>query len=136
MKNIVINFTIVLIYSLSLTAQQSYNLLSPDETIEIKISNLDEVKFSVTKSGKELISPSPVSMIINDKTALGINTKVKKTKTNSVNRNVDRVIWQKSKDVKENYNELKITFEGNYALTFRAFNEGVAYRFETTGFSC
>jgi alpha-glucosidase len=132
MKNIVINFTIVLIYSLSLTAQQGYNLLSPDKTIEIKISALDEVKFSVTKSGKELISPSPLSMIINDKTALGINPKVKNTETNSVNRNVERVIWQKSKDVKENYNELKITFEGNYALTFRAFNEGVAYRFETT----
>jgi hypothetical protein len=55
MENIVINFTIVLIYSLSLTAKQSYNILSPDKTIEIKILNLNEVKFSVIKSGKAII---------------------------------------------------------------------------------
>lgn len=107
-------------------------MLSPDKTIEVKLTTYGEVRYSVIKNRKELIFPSPISMIISDKTVLGINPKVKNTKTNSVNRTVDRVIWQKSKDVKENYNELKLNFEGNYTLAFRAFNEGVAYRFETT----
>ncbi|NWF88204.1 MAG: glycoside hydrolase family 97 protein [Ignavibacteriaceae bacterium] len=125
-------FTLILAFCINLIAQQNYSLFSPDKKIEIKISTDEDVKYSLVKNGKVLIVPSPLSMLINNKTALGINSKAIKTETNSVNTTVSRVIWQKSKIVKENYNELKITFEGNYALTFRAFNEGVAYRFETT----
>ena len=132
MKNIILHFTIVLFFSTLLLAQQNYNLRSPDKTIEVKLTTNGEVSYSVLKNGKEKISPTPLSMIINENTILGANPEVKNTKTNSVNRIVERVIWQKSKDVKENYNELKINFEGNYAIAFRAFNDGVAYRFETT----
>jgi len=132
MKNAIIFFTTVLFFSVSILAQQNFNLLSPDKTIEVKLTTNGEVKYAVTKNGREIISPSPLSMIVNDNTVPGTNTKVKDTKTNSVNTTVERVIWQKSKNVKENYNELKITFEGNYSIAFRAFNEGVAYRFETT----
>ncbi|HEX3007656.1 MAG TPA: glycoside hydrolase family 97 protein, partial [Bacteroidales bacterium] len=30
-----------------------------------------------------------------------------------------------------NYNEIKLSFTGNYGVVFRAFNDGAAYRFET-----
>jgi alpha-glucosidase len=33
---------------------------------------------------------------------------------------------------RENYNELRLEMEGGYAVVFRAYNEGVAYRFETS----
>src|SRR6185503_9685623 len=39
---------------------------------------------------------------------------------------------QKSSRIRENYNELRIEFEGDYTIVFRAFNEGVAYRLETS----
>ena len=34
--------------------------------------------------------------------------------------------------LRENYNELRLEMEGNYAVVFRAYNEGTAYRFETS----
>ena len=122
---------IIIIY-INLIAQQNYFLLSPDKKIEVKISTDKEVKYSVSKNGKEIISASPISMLINDRTELGINSKVIKSETNSVNSTVERIVWQKSKTVTESYNELKIYFEGNYAIAFRVFNEGFAYRFETS----
>ena len=37
----------------------------------------------------------------------------------------------KSAKIREHYNELRLSFT-SFALTFRAYNEGVAYRFETS----
>lgn len=31
----------------------------------------------------------------------------------------------------EHYNQLRLTFEGGYAVTFRVFDQGCAYRIET-----
>ena len=70
-------------------------------------------------------------MKVNDALTLGENSKIKNTKTNSVDQVVNRVVRQKSKDVRENYNELKVIFKEGFALSFRAYNEGIAYRFET-----
>ena len=39
---------------------------------------------------------------------------------------------QKSVRIREHYNELKLEMEGDYTIVFRVFNEGVAYRFETS----
>ena len=39
---------------------------------------------------------------------------------------------QKSAKIRENYNELRLDMEGGYALVFRAYNEGAAYRLETS----
>lgn len=125
-------FALVIIFCTNLTSQQNYLLLSPDKKIEVKISTEGEVKYSVSKNGKEIISASPISMLINDRTALGINSKAIKSETNSVNSTLERVVWQKSKTITENYNELKIYFEGDYAIAFRVFNEGFTYRLETT----
>src|ERR1700732_4456058 len=41
-------------------------------------------------------------------------------------------VRQKFARVRENYNELRLTLEGNYAVIFRAYDEGVAYRLETS----
>ncbi len=37
-------------------------------------------------------------------------------------------VKQKFAKIHENYNELRIEFDGGYAVVFRAYNEGAAYR--------
>ncbi|MGG6498567.1 UNVERIFIED_CONTAM: glycoside hydrolase family 97 N-terminal domain-containing protein, partial [Bacteroidetes bacterium 56_B9] len=37
----------------------------------------------------------------------------------------------KKKEVRDNFNELTLKFKGNYRIVFRAYNEGIAYRFES-----
>ncbi|KAF0143063.1 MAG: alpha-glucosidase [Stygiobacter sp.] len=133
MKNLSKLFVIVLMMtSVTISAQKEFSLLSPDKKIEVKVSVDEKIEFSVLKNSKALISPSPLAMNVNANVMLGVNAKVKNTKTNSVNKILQREVRQKSKEVRENYNELKINFKENFALTFRAFNEGVAYRFETS----
>ncbi len=113
-------------------AQKNYSLFSPDKKLEIKVAVAQNIEFSLFKNGKALITPSQLWMKVNDNVLLGLNANVKKSQTNSVDQLVNRVVRQKSKDVRENYNELKIYFSQNFGLTFRAYNEGAAYRFETT----
>ena len=38
---------------------------------------------------------------------------------------LEPAVRQKFARVRENYNELRLTMEGNYAVVFRAYNEGV-----------
>jgi len=118
-------------FSAALFAQKDYSLLSPDKKLEIKIAVGEKIEFSLLKNGKALISPSVISLNVNDNVVLGANSTVKNTKTNSVNQILLREVRQKSNEVLESYNELKINFKENFAVSFRAYNEGIAYRFET-----
>jgi alpha-glucosidase len=45
---------------------------------------------------------------------------------------IEPVVRQKFAKIRDHYNELKLTMEGGYAIVFRAYNEGAAYRFETS----
>ena len=63
---------------------------------------------------------------------LGVQPKIKTTKPRAVNQEIVSPVPQKSSRIRENYNELKLEMEGNYAIVFRAYNEGVAYRLETS----
>ena len=78
-----------------------------------------------------VINESPISMELGDGNVLGLSGSVKNVKTSSVNDVIKANFYKKSK-VKNNYNELIINFKGNYSLTFRAFDDGVAYRFSTS----
>ena len=54
------------------------------------------------------------------------------TRTERVDRVLEPPVRQKAKTLRERYNQLRLELEGGYAVAFRAFDEGVAYRFETT----
>ncbi len=67
-----------------------------------------------------------------DHRKLGIDPKVTSTKERTVDDVLVPAVKQKFAKIRENYNELRIEFDGGYAVVFRAYNEGVAYRFETS----
>jgi alpha-glucosidase len=117
----------------SLTAgNKNFVLQSPDSGIQVKVDVGEKITYSVIFNGNEIVSPSPVSLTVNGKT-LGWNARVKKNKTTSVDEMVTPVVKTKSASVRNHYNELSLSFSDQFGLIFRAFDEGVAYRF-TTGF--
>src|SRR5258708_29105424 len=73
---------------------------------------------------------SNLALKIGDKT-LGENPQVKSTKKDSADRLLEPVVRQKFAKIRERYNELRLEMEGGYAVVFRAYPEGVGYRFET-----
>jgi alpha-glucosidase len=129
-RNLFITLLLV-ITTVQITSAQSYELFSPDKNIKITVANSDQLTYSVSADGKELLSASPISMTVNDNLILGKKAKVQKTEKKSIDEVITPVVAIKRNAVRNNYNELTIQFKGNFAVAFRAFNDGVAYRFIT-----
>ncbi len=122
---------IILLFCVSTLVQaKSYIVHSPDKKISVKLSVEKNITFSITYNGKVLLNPSPIGMVLKSH-RFGPDGKVIKTFRKSVNQVVTPIIFVKSDKIVNHYNELKLTFKGNYTLTFRVFNNGVAYRFES-----
>lgn len=113
-----------------LNAQQ-YQLTSPDGSNQISIYLDDNITYSVTRKGQQILDRSPVSLTINGQ-ELGINPKVKRRKTSAVNEIIKPVVKEKYAQITDNCNILSLEFRGNYGLDFRAYDDGVAYRFRTS----
>ena len=127
-----INFLIItiLLISSSLFAQKQYTLQSPDKDITITIEVGEQILYSVMHGNTCVLAPSPIGMKLGDGTQLGIKPVVKSAKTRSVNQSVKAPFYKRAQ-IPEVYEELTLTIKGNYKVVFRAYDEGVAYRFET-----
>ena len=113
-----------------LSAQKQYNLQSPDNDITVTIEVGEQITYAVAHGNTCVLAPSAIGMTLNDGTKLGMKPVVKSTKTRSVNQSVKTKLYKRA-EIPEVYNELTLTFKGNYKVVFRAYDEGVAYRFET-----
>ncbi len=103
---------------------------SPDGKISISITAGATVNWSVKHGGTEVIAPSEISITLDNGEVLGKNASIKKSVEASVNETIATPIYKKS-TVQDNYNQLTLTFKGDYGLIFRAYNDGVAYRWFT-----
>jgi len=112
-------------------AESSYSLKSPDNRIEVQIHVTSRIAYDVLLKDKLLLKDSTLSINIDGK-ALGENPQVKSTKKDSADRVLEPVVRQKFARIRERYNELRLDLDGGYAVTFRAYPEGIAYRIETT----
>ena len=115
----------------SASAQSTYTLTSPDGRIEVKIRATDRLRYDVSYKGQPVLHDAQIAMDVEHKN-LGVNPKVMGTKQRSEDKVLEPVVRQKFAKIHESYKELRLDFDGNYAVVFRAYNEGVAYRFETS----
>ncbi|HYE75481.1 MAG TPA: glycoside hydrolase family 97 N-terminal domain-containing protein, partial [Blastocatellia bacterium] len=112
-------------------AQSNYSLSSPDKRIEVKVRVGERLAYDVLLNGKALLQNSTLSIKVDQQT-LGSNPKVKSAKERSYDKTIEPVVKQKAAKLRENYNELRLEMDGGYAVVFRAYNEGAAYRLETS----
>lgn len=124
-------FIITLVCFSSAQAQETFQLTSPDKRTEITITVDDNIQYSVTFQGKQILEPSALAMDIRGAGVLGQNPNLTGQERNSVDTILKPVIQRKSSEIIDKHNELELSFEGNYSVVFRAYNEGVAYRFKT-----
>ena len=126
MKIITVFLLLVLILPVS---GQSYSLMSPDNSIKIEITAGNYFSFRVFDNGTELMSPTTISLEI-DKIKPG-DLQVKKSTQRSVNQIVKPIVPEKATQITDNFNELTLRFRNKLSLTFRAYNEGIAFRWES-----
>jgi alpha-glucosidase len=120
-----------LLAPISYAADSSFTLRSPDDRIEVQIHVANRITYDVALNGRPLLKDSSLSLNIAGKT-LGENPQLKSTRKNSVDKTLEPVVRQKFARIREHYNELSLDFNGGYAVVFRAYPEGVAYRMETS----
>ena len=128
----VVFFALVLAVRSLPAAAKDYSLLSPNKAIEVKIAVGPTITYAVTFQGQPIVLPSAVSMTLDAGRVLGRAAKVRKDTRRSVNDLLLPVVTQKAAKVPDVFNELTLEFAGNYALIFRAYDDGVAYRFATS----
>lgn len=115
----------------SVSIAQEVNVISPNGRVKAKVQiSKEDIRYSVQIADEQVIVSSPIAMILQNGTVLGKNPKLAGGKKYSVNRDVPATFYRKS-TIKENYTEWVLNFKGDYKLVFRAYNNGVAYRFET-----
>lgn len=131
--NKVLLFALLMCFSASISIAQTsknYHVKSPDGRIELSIATGADIQWSVKHEDTEIITPSAISITLQSGEILGKSPVVKSTKAASKDDYFNTPIYKKDK-MRDQYNQLTISFKGDYGLIFRAYDDGVAYRFIT-----
>jgi len=106
----------------------SYKITSPSGTIAAEIINDGKLSWTVSHDGREVLSKSPISMTLTDGTVWGAGAKVSKVEKTSVSNTIATPFCQSS-SMTDRYNGITLRMKGDWSIEFRAYDEGVAYRF-------
>lgn len=128
-KILIISFLTFTVFGVN---AQKYLLKSPDEKLNAEIEINKGITLKMFKGTEEVFTLSGISLEIANNNQLFANQQIKKTIRNSVNEEVKPQIRDKSDIYKNSFNELNIAFKSNHSVTFRLFNEGLAYRISTS----
>ncbi|MCL2094872.1 glycoside hydrolase family 97 protein [Candidatus Saccharibacteria bacterium] len=111
-------------------------VVSPDRRLVLAWELRNGVLYyTVTKDGRSLIAPSRVGFELQNDRPIASDLQVNRTLTKSSNEKWETV-WGEEKEITSNYNELTLYIsEKNgaqrlFTVRCRAFNDGVAWRYE------
>lgn len=130
------HFIPFLIVSLTICLQvnsqkgKAIEVKSKDGNIILKIEAGPKLFWSVQHKGEQIIAPSPVSMNISGITLPSDISSLGSSKPVKISRTFNPINYKKSV-ITDEYTELTINFKGDIGMTFRIYNDAVAYRFFT-----
>jgi len=125
-------FTLLCLFAaINLTARD-YKVTSPDGKITVTVSVTTELTWSATFNNIETIVTANAGLVLNDGRTLGKNEIVRKAVTGRSENIIEPVVAYKRSAIEDNYNSLLLMFKSGTALQFRVYNDGLAYRFETS----
>ena len=110
---------------------KEYKVASPDNKISLTVNVGTDIKWSASLEGKEIINNSKIALILASGKVLGENEKIRKAEFGRLNDIIIPVVANKKSKISDNCNILTITLNSGFSLQFRAYNDGVAYRFQT-----
>ena len=111
-----------------LQAAKSEQLLSPDGRLQLDVTIGEALSFSVSYRGELLLSDCPVALQIGDEW-LGRKARLRSAKRSAINEEIQNVVPLKQAVTRNHAHVLTLSFSGQYAVEFRAYDNGYAYRF-------
>ena len=112
-------------------APKIYNVTSPDGKISVEIQAGEELSYMVRYEGDVIVDKSEIAMTLADGTVVGASSRITSAKKNRVAENISAPLYRQ-KEFTAEANEIVLKMKGGFNVTFRAYNDGVAYRFSTT----
>nr|WP_245532202.1 glycoside hydrolase family 97 protein [Dysgonomonas gadei] len=109
-------------------AQKRIDLKSPKNQIRISIDIGDKICYSVFADNELLLENNTMQLNLNG-ISLGEKPQLKNEKRKTVSNELKPVVPLKFSTVTDHYNELILEFKDNYSIEFRAYDNGIAYRF-------
>lgn len=134
MKKVVVYFLLMIfLFSSSAFGQknETLELTSPDGSLRINIAVTDEITWSLEVNDNLVAGPSSIALETEKYGVFGENPVLNNSFSETRNEVIATPFYKKSK-IKNEYNELNLIFRGGYSMMFRAYNDGVAYRFLTS----
>ena len=122
--------TAFVIFATAASADKKITLSSPDGTIGVEVNVGQELTYSVRIDNDVVLCPSPMAMTFTDGTVWGKDCRLKKSTVKDINADIKSPFTRQA-TMNDNCRELTMQFKG-YNVTVRAYNNGVAYRFENT----
>ncbi|WP_172283000.1 glycoside hydrolase family 97 protein [Chryseobacterium sp. LAM-KRS1] len=109
------------------SVQKQLILTSPNNKLKTFINVGKTVEYSLLHNGDVMLDKSAISMTLDDGSFYGKNGKLLRSSEKKVNQTFNVRIY-KRQQIKDYYNELILEFK-DYHIIFRAYDEGIAYRF-------
>ena len=108
--------------------QGEYTLTSPDGNVVSHIVIDNKISYDLSVGGVKVIEPSSPALIMGKALAWGSNPSLAKAEAGSISETLKSEFYIKS-DVEDNCNYLILDFGPEFSMEFRAYDEGLAYRF-------
>ncbi len=121
----------LLVSATAIAAPKIYTLTSPDKSLKVEVSVGEEIEYSVEDNGVTLLKNSEISLDIKGLGDIGENAKVKGKKTQSITETINSPFYRVP-EFKVSYNAMTLTLKSGVAIEWRAYDNGVAYRYLTT----
>ena len=123
---------LLLIGNASLAAKEKkYVLSSPDGTLKVEISAGNELVYQVMHGNDTILSHSNIGLVLENGTIVGKTPRITGERRRKIKDNIESPFYR-FKEFVATGNELDLKLKGGFGIIFRAYNEGVAYRFYTT----
>ncbi len=123
---------LLLIRNASFAAKEKkYVLSSPDGTLKVEISVGNELAYQVMHGNDTILSHSNIGLVLENGTIVGKTPRITGERRRKIKDNIESPFYR-FKEFVATGNELDLKLKGGFGIIFRAYNEGVAYRFYTT----
>jgi len=106
----------------------SFFVASPSGAIGVKVWMEGQLRYSVSYDGKLLAGPCGIDLLLAAGKGLSVEDNITGKTLRRVDERIISPVPEKRRVIPDIYNELTLRFRQPYTVTFRVYDDGVAYR--------
>ncbi len=110
---------------------KEYTLQSPSKRLTLTVDVGAQTTYRLAVDGVEVVAPSAIALRLEDGRTFGPEAKVRKASRGEVCRQIASP-FHRNPQVEDHYHHLTLQMRGGWSVEFRAYDDGVAYRFTTS----